>query len=119
MIAAGSNGMGQAQSQSAGTGCEDCYGGDGHYEESGAAGPDPLRSSTGARNGAPQQQVVAGGVHGGRSTGSIERGDQPPFGYTNGRITDFTPTGGRPILPGQTLGIGECTNSGWSDEALY
>lgn len=87
---AGSNGMGQAQSQSAGTGCEDCYGagagvGQYEYEQTGGAGvPDPLRSSTGSRNGVPQQQVSTGG----RTTGGIERGDQPPIGYPSGRITD-------------------------------
>lgn len=92
--------MGQAQSQSAGTGCEDCFGANGGhygYDQTGGAGvPDPLRSSTGSQTGVPQQQISTGG----RTAGGIERGDQPPSGYTNGRITDINASGVVPIGPG-------------------
>lgn len=37
MPIAGSNGMGQAQSQSSGAGCADCYGGDSSYSYGEAA----------------------------------------------------------------------------------
>lgn len=100
--------MGQAQSQSAGTGCEDCYGSDSHYEYGdvgggGGSDPNPLRSSSGSRTGAPQQQVSTGGIQQGRTSGSIERGDQPPNGYPIGRITDITSSTGRP----QSVGSGQ------------
>lgn len=74
---AGSNGMGQAQSQSSGSGCDECYGNEGSYSHGkfyllwwtnysnlkqktilgDAGGPDPLRSSAGSSTGLPQSQT--------------------------------------------------------------
>ncbi|XP_031617781.1 hornerin isoform X2 [Contarinia nasturtii] len=56
----GSNGMGQAQSQSSGTGCDECYGSDNGYSRGGTgSGPDPLRSATGSSNGLPTQRQTS------------------------------------------------------------
>ncbi|XP_055323837.1 hornerin isoform X3 [Sitodiplosis mosellana] len=87
----GSNGMGQAQSQSSGSGCEGCYGSEGGYSHGGAGGvgggpgPDPLRSASGSSHGLPIQSQTSSGV-------------QQPGSATGYDIY------GRPIVGGSALG---------------
>lgn len=73
-----------------------------------------MRSSSGSRTGAPQQQVSTSGVQQGRgpyASGGIDRGDQPPNGYPSSRFTDPTTLAGRPLQPGYSLGPGNYENN--------